>query len=274
MLVTDHYYVLLDCEMQRPGEREVTCSLRLLERVMKEYPKAFQVVVADALYAEAPFFKRVLQGKKELIVVLKDERRDLVQDALSLMKLKRPKVVKEKKKEIRLWEVEGLESWWQLKRKVRVVRSVEVTQVKRQKNDEEEAVKSEWLWVTTLSKEQAPVKAILKMGHQRWAIENQGFNELVNEWHADHVYKHDVNAMEAFWLTLMLAYNLFHAFLRLNLRPELKAKHTVQYFCPNLLTPLPFKKSMPFLTPLPLPSLVAESLNSGLAYMQGSKVQL
>ena len=37
---------------------------------------------------------------------------------------------------------------------------------------------------------------------------NYGFDELVNGWHADHVYKHHRNAIEAFAL---LAFSLFHA---------------------------------------------------------------
>ena len=44
------------------------------------------------------------------------------------------------------------------------------------------------------------------------------FNELVNGWHADHIYKHDPTAIEAFTLLAFLAYNLFHAFLACNLK--------------------------------------------------------
>jgi len=47
--------LLLDHEPQRPGEEEVETALRLLARVIPAYPRAFDVVLADALYAEAPF---------------------------------------------------------------------------------------------------------------------------------------------------------------------------------------------------------------------------
>ncbi len=66
----------------------------------------------------------------------------------------------------------------------------------------------------------ASTQRVVRLGHARWDIQNPGFNELVNAWHGDHVYKHDSNAIEAFWLTLLLAYNLFHAFVRLNLKVE------------------------------------------------------
>ena len=42
----------------------------------------------------------------------------------------------------------------------------------------------------------APLRDRLRIGGggewiARWAIENEGFNELVTRWHGDHVYKHD-----------------------------------------------------------------------------------
>jgi len=67
-------------------------------------------------------------------------------------------------------------------------------------------------------------------GHKRWDIENKAFNELVNSWHADHVYKHTPTAIEACWLLTMLAYNLFHAFIHLNLKAAVRESHTKQHF--------------------------------------------
>jgi len=37
-----------------PDEDEVTCAVRLLTRVLSAYPRAFDLVLADALYA-TPF---------------------------------------------------------------------------------------------------------------------------------------------------------------------------------------------------------------------------
>ena len=60
---------------------------------------------------------------------------------------------------------------------------------------------------------------MVQLGHARWGIENQGFNELVNRWHADHVYKHSPTAMLVFWLMAMVGLNLFLAFYHRNLKP-------------------------------------------------------
>jgi hypothetical protein len=75
--------------------------------------------------------------------------------------------------------------------------------------------------VTTLPKARAGSAAVIRMGHSRWTIENQGFNEMVNQWYADHVYKHEPRAMLNFWLLAMACLNVFLAFYRRNLKPAL-----------------------------------------------------
>ena len=62
--------------------------------------------------------------------------------------------------------------------------------------------------------------------HGRWDIENKAFNELGTYWHANHLYKHKAVAIEAFWLITMLAYNLFHAFIHLNLKSAIRGAYT------------------------------------------------
>jgi hypothetical protein len=56
-----------------------------------------------------------------------------------------------------------------------------------------------------------------------------GFNELVNGWHADHIYRHQPQAVECFLLLAFLAYNLFHAFFARNLKPQLRRGRTMAF---------------------------------------------
>ena len=49
--------LLLDLEPQRGREDEVAAALRLLERVLARYPRAFDLVLADGLYAQGPVFQ-------------------------------------------------------------------------------------------------------------------------------------------------------------------------------------------------------------------------
>jgi Transposase DDE domain len=128
------------------------------------------------------------------------------------------------------WDVEDLRSWPQVKTPMRVIRSQETYSVRRQASQQVESLTTEWIGATTLPVAQAPTEQIVTLGHRRWDIENYGFNELANEWHSDHVYKHDPKALESFLLIAFLACNLFHAFWLLNLKPEIRHGRTQRYW--------------------------------------------
>lgn len=229
VLLCKGFVLLLDLELQRPGEDEVAAAIRLLERLFVEYPRAFDIVMADGLYARAPFFAKVVERGKHVIAVLKDERRDLIQDARGIFKDQQPLLMREDNITRQCWDVEELTSWPQFGGKVRVVRSLETTIRRRQMTGEEFETASDWLWVTTLPKEMLGTEVFVVLAHKRWDIENKAFNELVTYWHADHVYAHGRVAIEAFWLTTMLAYNLFHAFINRNLKPAIRSRYTKSY---------------------------------------------
>ena len=235
MLVCEGFQVYLDVEPQRPGEDEVAAALRLLRRVQENYPRAFDLVVCDGLYLRADFYQAVLGYGKGMIAVLKDEKRDLFQDAMSLFEDVPAKVLTTGRTTRRCWDIEGFTTWPQLGKPVRVVRSLERSSVTRQITGEVETRTSDWIWAVVMP-EGMPLsmETVLYFGHNRWRIENNGYHEIVHCWHADHVYKHDGNAMVCFWLLLMLAYNLFHAFYRLNLKPALRCHHTVLYWMHRL----------------------------------------
>lgn len=230
LLSLDRFPLLLDVEDQRQGEDEVAAALRLLERVLGRYPRAFEVVLGDALYLRANVFQLLLAHGKHGIAVLKDETRDLWQDVQGLFALVEPVVDVGKQIERRIWDIQELESWESLKGKVRVVRSLETKTWSRQRTGQKETQRSEWMWATTLLAEQASARTIVNLGHDRWLIENRALNEMVTYWHVDHVYRHHPNAIIAFWLTLFVALNLFRAFVSLNIKPVRRAKHTDLYF--------------------------------------------
>lgn len=139
LLVSGRFKLPIDAEAQLPHEDEVAAAKRLLKRVCKVYPRAFKIVVADALYAQAPFFNMVAEMGKYAIAVLKDERRDLLEDAKGLCKLEKPMMIKEGKTEYMMWDFENMTTWAELKRPVRVVRSFETKTVTRQINKKNRA---------------------------------------------------------------------------------------------------------------------------------------
>ena len=118
--------LLLDHEPQRPGEEEVATALRLLARVIPAYPRAFDLVLADALYAEAPFFNFLLAHGKHALAVLKDERRNLYQDVAGLFDHEAPQPGSYRSRQCHWWDFPDLLTWPQVRAPVRVVRSLEI----------------------------------------------------------------------------------------------------------------------------------------------------
>ncbi len=79
-LVSSDLRLMLDAEPMRPGEDEVAAALRLLDRAILAYPRAFDVILGDALYADPRVFNWVIDHGKDALAVLKNDRRDLFQD--------------------------------------------------------------------------------------------------------------------------------------------------------------------------------------------------
>jgi hypothetical protein len=236
-LLFDGGRLLLDLELQRPGEGEIAAAMRLFQRLQETGPRAFNAVAGDALYLDPNLCKLIVESNKDFVAVLKNENRELIQDFRGLCeKLNGMEAIPLDygSRRCLCQDVEGFESWRQFGRPVRIVRSVEHYTVRRQHrrhtDQAPEEMTSEWLWATTLRQSQAGTAAVLRIGHGRWNIENQGFNELVTQWHAGHVYYHDANAITAMLLLLFLAYNLFHVWLSRGLKPPLRQRHSSLYF--------------------------------------------
>jgi hypothetical protein len=122
---------------------------------------------------------------------------------------------------------------------MRVVKSQETkAPVRRQLNEEIEIVTTNWMWLTTLSPYRAISKAVVDLGHSRWCVENEGFNELGNHWQSNHVYKHEPGAILNFWLMSLAAYNLFRAFFLLNLKPAFRDGLSMQHFASRIISEL------------------------------------
>ena len=218
--------LLLDAEPVRPGEDEIAAALRLLDRLIRDYPRAFDVVQGDALYADPRFFNWAVDHGKHALAVLKRDSRDLLQDAQRLFEDQPPTVVQDAGPRRQCWDLEGFTTWETVKAPVRIVRTRETQPVRRQLDGRVDPQESEWFWGTTLRQRLAPTRVVVTIGHRRWAIENEGFNELVNHWYADHVYRHHPTALLVFWLLAFACLNLFAAFYRRNLKPAARRAFT------------------------------------------------
>ena len=235
-LVGPGFRFLFDFEMLGSHEDEGSAAMRLIERVLKTHPRCFDILLGDGLYPQARIFKLLRRHDKHAIMVLKDERRDLLVDVRALFTPKPQHTFTRNKTSWQVWDIEDLTSWQSFPEKVRVVRSVETKTIRERiggKRIEHEQT-SEWIWVTTLPAAEVTAETIVLFGHERWRIENEGFNELCTEWHANHYFHHHTTSITGLWLFLFIAHALFHCFLR-NLKPCLRQGVSVRLWAAAML---------------------------------------
>ena len=137
------------------------------------------VVLADALYATAPFINFLLGHGKDAVIVLKDERRNLYQDVQGLWPTTAPQRGDYQGRDCQWWDHEGLVSWPQVQQPLRVVRSVESWQQYSQLDSQPHPHHSEWVWVTTLSSLQVRTfRAGGKVGPSTLGHRESGFQRV------------------------------------------------------------------------------------------------
>jgi len=188
----------LAIEWLQPGEGEDTAALRLLEKLPDLYgSRFFDVLLLDALYAQAPVLKLAERNGWDLVISLKQNQRELYQSAIRLFASRPADDCGSEKNEgkdyqFQLWDSEGLPFSADHPQPVRVVRSEEkLTQNHyRQRKLQPETTEHEWLWITTLDAQAFPAKLVRRLGHDRWKQENNGWNDLTQNWALKHGFLH------------------------------------------------------------------------------------
>ena len=221
ILAGQKFCFMLDIEPIYTGEGELTSSGRLLERVCRNYPRAFEVVAGDGLYLNGNTFNLLASHGKYAAAVLKDETRALYDEAISLSRISSPLVYEEKNTSYRVWDITISNQWDGYRDPVRAIKSEETKIVRHHAAQLEKweylEEKADWLWVTNLPST-VGLKNAVSICHARWQIENECFNEIVNTWNADHVYRHSQNAISAFILFLFIVLNIFNIFFARNIK--------------------------------------------------------
>ena len=212
--------VILDVEPMRPGEEECAAALRLLRRLRRTYgPRFFDVAVVDSWYTNGPFLKTVSQELGwPVVAVLKQERYDIYQEALALTQGQPMQIVERgegpHKRRVEIWDVRSLRFSDTFTDPVRVVRVRETWTERTQQGKQWKLVAKEqnWIWVVAGDLDAYDGAAIRDIGHLRWKIENNAFDELTQHWHLTHVAHHQPVAMQALLWIKLIAFTLFHAF--------------------------------------------------------------
>lgn len=188
----------LAIEWLQPGEGEDTAALRLLHKLPDLYGSRFlDILLLDALYAQAPVLKLADQIGWDLVISLKQNQRELYQSAVRLF-ASRPADCRGterhdgKEYQFQLWDSAGLPFSADHPQPVRVVRSEEkLTQNHYRRGKlQPETTEHEWLWVTTLDAQAFPATLVRRLGHDRWKQENNGWNDLTQNWAFKHGFLH------------------------------------------------------------------------------------
>lgn len=219
----------LDVELLRPGEGEVIAAKRLLERVFRNYPRFFDGVVVDGLYLEAPFFNFCISHGKEVVAVIKGERRLLLQDAKGLFDQMRPQEWRANRTHVRAWDADGFRTLEGVDHPIRVLHTEERERKRRRIGGKglETTQDHSWWWAATTPQDRLSTRALWHTGHHRWDVENCLLNTLVTHWHLDHCYRHHRTAMVNFILTTFIAFILVQAFHQRNLKPQARVRFTL-----------------------------------------------
>src|SRR5713101_8847883 len=233
---------ILAIEWLRPGEGEDTAALRLFRRMAELYGnRFFDILLLDSLYAQAPVLRLTQELGWDVVIALKQERRELYQNAMGLFQARPADSEFERRQEgeyrrVRLWQAADLPFTQDCPLPVRVVRSEEeVTRRKIQGGKPcLETTRQQWLWISTLEDQAFPAQLIWQLGHLRWKNENNGWNDLTQNWALKHGFLHACKhrpktvapsgklqsvpnrGLAAVVLILCLAFTLFSAFALLH----------------------------------------------------------
>jgi hypothetical protein len=133
----------------------------------------------------------------DLVISLKQNQRELYQSAVRLF-ASRPadssgtEQHDGKQYQFQLWDAEGFPFTADHPQPVRVVRSEEkLTQNHYRRGElQSETTEHEWLWFTTLDSQAFPTTLVRRLGHDRWKLENNGWNDLTQNWAFKHGFLH------------------------------------------------------------------------------------
>jgi len=235
-LIGRDFYLPLDAEPLLHGDDEVASAMRLLARVLARHPRCFDVLTADAIYLRPSVIDMLLAAGKHLVATLKENQPGLLAEARTLLPgeppehIGLPDVAGKSNRHAQLRQADGFTTDT-IHTPLRAVHSHE-TGIRHERIAKEwihTPYATDWYWATTMPSSLNGAPVVHEFGHNRWRVENEGFNEFVTHWHSRHVFHHHGNSILVLWLMMFIAHALFHCFLR-NLQPVLRRAHTAVYF--------------------------------------------
>ena len=223
-VVSSAFPIPLGIRFQKNGENEVACSLALLRELTEQLGRRFlDVLVADALYLQAPFVKEIEGLGLDWVVNLKENQPELLAESERVISAVAAEKMDEHP-ELQLWHAP--EVYWPVaERTIRVVKTirqqaVKYLRVQRDGQGEKRAAKETVLELSTnfyasnVELGSVPPVFIHQLGRSRWIIDTTVFQTMTTDAHLKRPSVHQGRAKALTVLTMIrvLAYTLTLAF--------------------------------------------------------------
>jgi hypothetical protein len=235
-LVGEDFCLPLGVALIDRGQDEVQPAIALIREARRRYgPRFFDVITADGLYGQPSYVAAVRDEMGYgLLFTLKDNQPNLLAEARRRTVRPEPDRVlrPHANEEVRLWDEPEL--WWDTAdRMVRVVRSVRDRRRREQypvrrdgqlKIERVEVLETRENFYACLLDPPASPQGIYQAGRSRWDIDTSLFQDLTDNWHLKHMYRHQPQAFRAMLLLLLLAYAVFMFFVHRHVLPRCRRK--------------------------------------------------
>ncbi len=190
-------------------EGELTAAKRLIARVVAEYGKEFiDILTCDALYMNYPFARHAFLIQLYLVARVKDERTTLYHEIDTLSQQVDP--VKHYDRQT------GVVSYTYPVLDLHISLDWDIP-LHGFKVVETNAAETRTFFCATTHPNPDP-DLVRRIVHLKWGIENNGIKDLKDNWHFEHSYHHHPIATWTIVLTLLIAYNLFYAYMTRNMK--------------------------------------------------------
>jgi len=235
-IVSSAFPIPLGIRFQKDGETEVSCSLSLLHDLLDRVGRRFlDLLVADALYLQAPFVRAVEDLGLDWVINLKENQPELLAEAQRLTAGAALHRDGDEKQELQLWHAP--EVYWPVAdRSVRVVKTVRTQHKNRirvglndngRRRPQKEMVveQSTNLYASNLELGTIPPGFVHQLGRSRWVIDTEVFQTITTDGHLKKPSVHQGRGQALIVLTMIrvLAFTLTLVFFHRQVRSHLRS---------------------------------------------------
>jgi hypothetical protein len=235
-IVSSAFPIPLGIRFQKNGETEVSCTLSLLQDLLDRLGRRFlDLLVADALYWQAPFVGEVEDLGLDWVINLKENQPELLAEAQRLTAEPAPHRPSQDQDELQLWHAP--EVYWPVaNRSVRVVKTVRTQRKNRirvglndagQRRPQKEMVveQSTNFYASNLELGIIPPVFVHQLGRSRWVIDTEVFQTITTDGHLKKPSVHQGRGQALIVLTMIrvLAFTLTLVFFHRQVRSHYRS---------------------------------------------------